>query len=611
LTVNGVKVNPVKPIFVLLFFVLATNLHAEAFDAQDYKKALWMTTRFYGGQRSGIGPNWLIMEHENPQYRTSFTQDADRSVSPPHDLEGGWFDCGDHATFGQTFFYSAYLLAKAYEAFPTGFHDLYDGKNYSDYLQSGDWDITGGKPNGIPDLLEEIKYATDWIIKATPNSNTFYYEKGEGNYDHATWVTAGKMSTQKIEEGGEPRKMWKNPNDGHMASFASATLALMSRLYRKYDSSYAELCLQHARNAFSYAEPRKNSAVGASSGGFYSAPKSPIQAFIIAAAEMYKTTGDDSYKNYVLSNTDKIEHHFYAFDYSNFHDLAPYVVATSIESVKDSMLAKLKNLFINDYLKSVNSEKVCTKGNSGWGALRYPANIALITALYSKAINTTEHDPFIYNQIDYIMGANTAKQSFIVGFCSGCSKSPQFPHHRNVFLRDDNPNDEEKAKMVIPERNRQFGYLVGGTWNSTSFKESVTDYSMTEGGIDYNAGLVGALGYIVSKVDPADTSKFTGKIPEDTANDSSSIRYRRFYAQQQILICKTNNRFVSIYTYRGDLIKSCSVYDPSGKQIFSTKKVSSNVQWEKANHSSGVFIIRAVLTSGLTLHESILLSPIQ
>lgn len=160
--------------------------------------------------------------------------------------------------------------------------------------------------------------------------------------------------------------------------------------------------------------------------------------------------------------------------------------------------------------------------------------------------------------------------------------------------------------MVIPERNKHFGYLVGGTWNSSNYKESVTDYSMTEGGIDYNAGLVGALGYIVSKVDPADTSKFTGKIPEDTS--SSSIRYRSFSTPQQILISKTNNWFVSIYTSKRDLIKNCSVFDPSGKLIFSTNKVSNNVQWEKANHSSGVFIIRAVLTSGLTLHERILLN---
>ncbi len=600
--------NPVKAIFVLLFYVLATNLHAAAFDAQDYKKALWMTTRFYGAQRSGIGPNWLIMEHENPQYRTSFTQDADHSVSPPHDLEGGWFDCGDHVTFGHTFFYSAYLLCKAYEAFPTGFHDLYDGKNYSDYLQSGDWDITGGKPNGIPDLLEEVKYATDWIIKATPNSNTFYYEKGQGNYDHATWVTAGKMSTQKLEEGGEPRKMWKNPNDGHMASFASATLALMSRLYSKYDSSYAELCLQHARNAFSYAEPRKNSAVGASSGGFYSAPKSPIQAFIIAAAEMYKSTGEDSYKNHVLSNTDKIEHHFYAFDYSNFHDMAPYAVATSIESEKDSMLSKLNTLFVSDYIKNVNNEKVCTKGNSGWGALRYPANHALITALYSKEMNISDHDQFIFNQIDYIMGANNKKQSFIVGFCAGCDKSPQLPHHRNVFLRDDNPNDSQKANMGIPQRNKQFGYLVGGTWNSSDYKESVTQYATTEGGIDYNAGLVGALGYIVSKLDPADTSKFTGKIPEDTAQDSSSLRQIRKLMQNQNLSVRIQNNMVTIRTPEGRPFKHCSIFDAAGKQVFSTNQPGSAIRWSTGGHSAGLFIIRAVLNDGSVLSESLLLS---
>ena len=177
-----------------------------------------MTTRFYGAQRSGIGPNWLIMEHPNPEYRTSFTRDADGSCN----LEGGWFDCGDHVLFGQTFFYSAYVLAKAYESFPTGFHDLYNGRDYSDYMQSGNWDISGGTPNGIPDLLEELKYATDWIIKATPNSSTFYSQKGNGDFDHKR-VTAGKMSTLPVEEG-ENLKALQNPNDGAMPAFASATL---------------------------------------------------------------------------------------------------------------------------------------------------------------------------------------------------------------------------------------------------------------------------------------------------------------------------------------------------------------------------------------------------
>lgn len=66
--------------------------------------------------------------------------------------------------------------------------------------------------------------------------------------------------------------------------------------------------------------------------------------------------------------------------------------------------------------------------------------------------------------------------------------------------------------MKIPARNEQFGYLVGGTWNSNDYRESVTDYAMTECGIDYNAGLVGTLGYIVSKLAPADTARMVGTV---------------------------------------------------------------------------------------------------
>ena len=97
-----------------------------------------------------------------------------------------------------------------------------------------------------------------------------------------------------------------------------------------------------------------------------------------------------------------------------------------------------------------------------------------------------------------------------MGFCSGCSKQALHPHHRNVYLRDDNPDDSAKRNMTIPGRNRQFGYMVGGTWNSSEYKDEVTEYSVTEGGIDYNAGLVGALGYIVSRLDPADTTRMVG-----------------------------------------------------------------------------------------------------
>src|SRR5690606_35436903 len=46
------------------------------------------------------------------------------------------------------------------------------------------------------------------------------------------------------------------------------------------------------------------------------------------------------------------------------------------------------------------------------------------------------------------------------------------------------------------------------TFNPSSFPDNISDYQTSEGGIDYNAGLVGALGYINSIYSPVDQSKF-------------------------------------------------------------------------------------------------------
>jgi len=487
------------PVVLLAALSLQNAFAAGAFTPEQYRKALWMTTRFYGAQRSGIGPNWLLMDHT---YKTSFTKDADGT----RNLEGGWFDCGDHVLFGQTFFYSTYLLAKAYDAFPKGFHDLYNGKDYSDYAESKDWSIDGGKPNRVPDLLEELKYATDWIIKATPDGNTFYYEKGNGDVDHKHWVTSGYMSTLPINDGGEQegsRAIAKNPDDGPMASFAAATLAIMSKIYREYNVAYADTCLNHAKNAYAYAKAHKSNAAGAANGGYYGPGKAPANTFNIAAAEMLITTKDNTYKNDISLNKDNVPVHGWAFDYQNPHDIVPYAVAMAVPENKNDFLDAMKSKFITNFTSKVNDEKVATTGNADWGALRYPANHAFLAALYQNAKGTEEYDQFIYNQVDYILGKNNSNQSFIVGFCEGCAKQATKPHHRNVYLNDEDLNSQGMSNLTIPERNKYFGYMVGGAFNSSDYKDDINTYRYTEGGLDYNAGLVGALAYIVSKVDPA------------------------------------------------------------------------------------------------------------
>jgi len=552
---------------LLVALSLQNVFAAGAFTAEQYKKALWMVTRFYGAQRSGIGPNWLLMEHT---YKTSFIKDADNG----YNLEGGWFDCGDHVLFGQTFFYSAYVLAKSYEAFPEGFHDLYNGKDYSDYAESGDWSIEGGKPNRVPDLLEELKYATDWIIKATPNGTTFYYEKGDGNLDHKQWVTAGFMSTLPINDGGEKegsRPIAKNPNDGVMASFAAATLALMSKIYREYDAAYADTCLNHAKNAYTYASAKKNVSAGAASGNYYGAHKDPQTVFVLAASEMYRITEDNTYKNDI--DISQVKTHWHVLDYANSHDLAAYAAAMAVPAADKETILKLAfDEFVKKYTDqgNINGEKVTTLGG-GWGQLRYAGNTAFSVALYSLAKDITQYDQFIYDQVDYILGNNTARRSFITGFCEGCSGSPKFPHHRNVFLRDDNPDDNAKAQMTIPEKNKYFGYLVGGTRNSSSYTESVTDYTTTEGGIDYNAGLLGALAYIVSKVAPAPSIP---PIEVDPGVDPIIPLANKTLTQNFVV------RFVGVYEFPAQSKRfTVQIFDLKGNKISTIKSEGQAVRF--------------------------------
>src|SRR6188768_2353114 len=90
----------------------------------DYKKALWMTTRMYGGQRSGLN-NWYVYDHLDGK---SFMSDKDGSV----DLSGGWHDAGDFVKFGHTQFYAGYILLKGYSEFPAGYDDYYS-YDYANY----------------------------------------------------------------------------------------------------------------------------------------------------------------------------------------------------------------------------------------------------------------------------------------------------------------------------------------------------------------------------------------------------------------------------------------------------------------------------------------------
>ncbi|MBD3240809.1 MAG: hypothetical protein GF331_09510 [Chitinivibrionales bacterium] len=395
------------------------------------------------------------------------------------------------------------MLLKAYAEFPLGFRDHYSA-DYSGYQSAGDfsWESARGQPNGVPDILDEVKYATDYFIRCARGSARFYYQVGEGDKDHKNWVTSVKMATLSADQGGQPRTVFSNPAGSSMASFCAATLALMARVYRRFDAAYADRCLAHALYAYEYAKAHPGSA-GAADGGYYPANARWEDDFVIMTTELYFTTQDTKYRDEAAQKAGQVGDHYWSLCYNNNDDLALYNLAVMGSANAKSRL----NSIVNRYKSSVTSDGVGSTG-SEWGILRYSAGQAFAAALNAK-LQGAGLDPLVHNTVDYIMGGNAAGQSFIVGYGA---KSPQHPHHRNVFLNDDNVADDAKNGLQIPSRNRQHGYMVGGSLDPHAFVDDINTYQYTEGGIDYNCGLVGALGAVVAALAPVDTSTVDGNL---------------------------------------------------------------------------------------------------
>jgi endoglucanase len=133
-------------------------------DQQVYKKGLKAAARVYFYQRSGssngggakkaanAGACWAddpayLGSKQDSQAHDATDQGNDAKV---HDLSGGWFDAGDtnkYVTFAAS---AVHQLLTAFQNNPGVFTDDFN------IPESG---------NGIPDLIDEVKYETDWLKK--------------------------------------------------------------------------------------------------------------------------------------------------------------------------------------------------------------------------------------------------------------------------------------------------------------------------------------------------------------------------------------------------------------------------------------------------------------
>ena len=471
-----------------------------ALSDDDFIEAAWMTTRFYGAQRSGQGPNWILDGTNNP---TSFTKDSYSGK----DVSGGWFDCGDHVMYGQSQGFASYVLALSFAEFTKGYYDLYTG-DYTDYKSSNDYTRKGGKSNDIRDLLEELRYEADFWVKAAISENNFVTVKGDGNKDHNKWVTAGAMSKLGNGDGGEQRDITANANDSYTPGMAAAMLAVMARI--DPDESAREKYLKAAKTAYAYAKNHKGVT---NSQGFYE--QSWWQGIYddgpcLAAMELYRTTKDETYKSEARKYYDKIDFEKNSFTRLSYSDASPitYILGEFVfDWHPQGDLAGSENyldiMYNNPDDKDSHGIFLKDAKESGFPT-RSPSGGAFLYALYAKFSKDNSHDEAIEKNIAYLLGDNSNKKSYIVGYTRNGANAPTRPHHRGYYGNED-PGRDVNSMGDAPAKNKLLGGMIAGNFNSGNHDSNVSNWQVNEVCVDINAPLVGALGYLLSKKAPVES----------------------------------------------------------------------------------------------------------
>ncbi|HKV41578.1 MAG TPA: glycoside hydrolase family 9 protein, partial [Blastocatellia bacterium] len=435
----------------------------------NYGEALQKAIWFYEAQVSGPKPST-----NRVTWRADSAMNDGSDVG--HDLTGGWYDAGDHIKFGFAMASSVTMLA---------WGAVENRQAYSDSFQ-------------LQFLLNNLRVANDYFIKAHTAPNELYGQVGAQGPDHSFWGPA--EITQEVRPSF---KIDMTHPGSDLAAETAAAMAASSIVFRPTDPTYADTLLSHARQLFAFAQ--------ATAGTFYvdaitdaqccynSHFGSPNDEIAWAAVWLFKATSEATFLTaarqiYPTMCTDPSG--VPCFNWTqNWDDKEFGVYVLMAELTGEAQFKTDAQRWLDFWSVGAGTR---TPGGlmfvNGFGSLRYATNTAFIMLVYADFLGTSDplysryHD-FAKKQIDYVLGANPANHSYMGGFGNN---PPINEHHRNGHGSWANGGPSGP-----PTNNRHvlYGAMVGGPTSAsdTAWADDRTNFQENEPATDYNAGLVGAL----------------------------------------------------------------------------------------------------------------------
>ena len=279
------------------------NVRSVEFEIDDdvYRSVLKHAVRTYYYQRAGIaktaayaGADWtdgvcLMGKGQDSEAHGWLAKTDETEV---RDLRGGWFDAGDTNRYTAWAAGTVITLLHAFEENPSAFADDYN------IPESG---------NGIPDLLDEIKYAIDWVVRMQNPDGSLLCILGS---DAASPISAATGAS------------YYGPPTTNATLMGAAMFAYASKIYgARTESSlktFAADLESRAAKAWTWADANPNvlyynndDSKQPGSGGLGAGDQETDDAGRLfsklqAATYLFEMTGEASYKSFAEANWSKV-----------------------------------------------------------------------------------------------------------------------------------------------------------------------------------------------------------------------------------------------------------------------------------------------------------------
>lgn len=407
------------------------------------------------------------------------------------DVSGGWHDAGDYGRYVVPAAKTVADLLYSYDAYP---------ELYSDNIgipESG---------NGIPDVLDEVRYELEWMLKMQADDGGVYHKVSCATFP-------GYIMPEK-----ETGKLIVTPVSTTATADFCASMALAYEFYYDIDATFAETCLAAAEKAWSFLEANPNLifenpediVTGAYNDG------SDKDERYWATAQMYRATKNQTYLAELQTLTART-----GLDWSTVGDYGNIAILT-MEDIDTSSTVYSKAL--NAVKKQADKFVTATENSPygvalttfNWGSNMTVSNAGVILALSYQILGDEAYLTAAEANLNYLLGKNPNGVCYVTGYGT---VSPQNPHHRPSMAKGQamkgmlvggvNSNLEDSAAKA---------YLINVA-NAKRYIDHSESFSTNEITIYWNSPLT----YLLSLTEYANQDTIEGDVNTDGKFNISDV----------------------------------------------------------------------------------------